>query len=236
MLCNSIRTRGFAVVDIPMDICAELEYALAQWKLMGEFRFPPPSGLEFGAWDGVYQRAYKNMKLIAAKNMKVITTELKERGHMGEEHHYKKLDDCNFDASFMNIFNYAHGKLCPHRDRCLVTIVYRQNDSSFIEDKLMKSMWCEEPVTKNWVNIDNEIRGKNGKACLLVGDELSYLTQSYLPAALHCVLHSPYRNIEQQENDLLGIKHHNRHNDRMSIALILSSASITKFIDNSIDI
>ena len=29
-----------------------------------------------------------------------------------------------FGTSFINFFNYQHGFLAPHRDRCLVTIVY----------------------------------------------------------------------------------------------------------------
>ena len=29
-----------------------------------------------------------------------------------------------FGTSFVNFFNYDHGFLAPHRDRCLVTIVY----------------------------------------------------------------------------------------------------------------
>ena len=33
-------------------------------------------------------------------------------------------DIAPFDTSFVNFFNYKHGFLGPHRDRCLVTVVY----------------------------------------------------------------------------------------------------------------
>lgn len=43
-------------------------------------------------------------------------------------HLHKHLDYSQ--SSFMNLFNYKYGHLAPHRDRCLVTVVYTHSRSS----------------------------------------------------------------------------------------------------------
>jgi len=142
-------------------------------------------------------------------------------------------------SSFMNLFNYNYGLLAPHRDRCLVTVVYTHTNPSVNTEPLVsdevKNLWCLKPgetesEIKSWQSIDSLVVSpeRQHSVCLHVGEELSALCEHRLPAALHCVQVDPTR-VETPTSH----KTPNASN-RLSAALILSSDDISAIVEDEL--
>jgi len=142
-LLQSIRARGFAVRPLSLAAQGVLGPALRSWEAQGQFRFPPvsehPPGIE--DWPAQYQRAFDEHMTIATGAFADILGELERSEGLPQRlralrssltpppgasscpHHAAALRS-KFSTSFINFFNYRHGFLAPHRDRCLITVVY----------------------------------------------------------------------------------------------------------------
>lgn len=189
-------------------------------------------------------QSYKNLIGIAKDCFKQLLIEFKESAsetaHIDRVNHIVNLHT-NIDyseSSFMNLFNYDYGHLAPHRDRCLVTVVYtqpRRVELTGGKGKL-KNLWClqpgtEEDTARNWQSIDQLVAtpGNQHNVCLHVGEELSALCNYQVPAALHCVLVDPTQAVTSVPNSLKS-----QGDNRFSAALILSSNDISAIVEETL--
>jgi hypothetical protein len=189
---------------------------------------------------------------IAKDCFKNLMMELKEStfsgtSHMEEVKHILKLHD-QLDytqSSFMNLFNYDYGHLAPHRDRCLVTIVYTHQrcahiaSSSESNHHQKKNLWCLQPGgdeknAKSWTSIDDLVppptststqQHQQHSVCLHIGEELRALSNFQLPAALHCVQVDPTTSCGSGSCSTV-------HHNRLSAALILSASEISAIVED----
>jgi hypothetical protein len=177
------------------------------------------------------------MLLLELRDSSIFTTSHTNRAKQLLQQH----DSIDYSkSSFMNLFNYSYGHLAPHRDRCLVTVVFTKPHDSHdnTSDKhLHKNLWCLEPHLdqyniKNWTSIDilSEKVGSSS-VCLHVGEELSVLYDHKLLPALHCVQVDPTATEKPPTHEHRhGDTHYRKHN-RLSAALILSAADISAMVE-----
>lgn len=172
------------------------------------------------------RQSYQNLIATAKECFKELLIELKEcttistsQTDRDRARHILALhDQLDYSqSSFMNLFNYQYGHLAPHRDRCLVTIVFtlpphaqppsRRDDAcatpprhSTIKNSSYKNLWCLAPQQEenssdihSWTSIDALVAkpGSQHSVCLHVGEELRTLYNGQIPAALHCVQADP---------------------------------------------
>lgn len=237
-----LKTMGFRTLQITPSAALLFENTLQEFSNTKRFRFPPQEGATFDSWPQPYKDSYFQMESIARSCFSGLVSELDELGATGEV----ELDEClkrkdiSFETSFMNIFNYKYGYLKPHRDRCLVTIVYRQyldaqmgqNEMTNAETDLpaTKTLWSHDidfTASENkcrWINVDNSLCSAKNQACMFIGEEMSALCGHYLTANEHCVTENPnlpYCNTSGSQIN------------RMSLALVLSSPTISNYIEKS---
>lgn len=198
---------------------------------------------------------------IAIDCFKALLVEMKENEMIPSSHKDKVREvleiqkELDFSqGSFMNLFNYHHGHLAPHVDRCLVTVVYtfqlnsETRSKKFTSSSQRKNLWCHVPGQnvediKNWASIDKLVTSpddcdddRQHSVCLHVGEELSTLSGGHLPAALHCVQcdpTSPPVPIEHKagsQRDIIAQT--SAFSNRLSAALILSSADVSALIED----
>ena len=154
VILQALRTRGFAVRTIAPSAKAVLAPALRSWQAQGQFRFPPvienPPGVS--EWPRLYKRSFVEHMAIATQAFADILDELEHerseglparlqalraalvpRGdHVASRQRRAVPRHDALSTSFINFFNYQHGLLAPHRDRCLITIVYTIVQVSFM--------------------------------------------------------------------------------------------------------
>jgi hypothetical protein len=142
-LLESIRSRGFAVRKISRATQCELTPALHSWLTRAEFRFPPvvEKPPPVSAWPNEYRASFHTLMRLAVGAFADVLDELEVERKGRAERLPARLqafraslspalqssrgnDIAPFDTSFVNFFNYKHGFLGPHRDRCLITVVY----------------------------------------------------------------------------------------------------------------
>ena len=146
LLLPSIRSRGFAVRKISPATQSELSPALHSWSTRAEFRFPPvvEKPPPVSTWPHEYRVCFNTLMRLAVGAFADVLDELEDERKGRAERLPARLqafrtslspalqssrgnaqgDITPFDTSFVNFFNYKHGFLGPHRDRCLITVVY----------------------------------------------------------------------------------------------------------------
>ena len=188
-------------------------------------------------------QSYQNLIGIAKECFKTLLLELIENKKIQKSFHERVQhiidihDNIDYaESSFMNLFNYDYGHLGPHRDRCLVTVVYTYQPNSFNEKSVTdnakkKNLWCltpgqEESTLGNWTSIDKLVIAPDMKnsVCLHVGEEMSALYDNHIHAAMHCVLPDPTKPPEYEKEVICS--------NRLSAALILSAADISTIVDD----
>jgi len=245
-LFGSVQKNGFALVRIPPSSAKQLDSSLQMFRMNETFRFPPPEGNPFTAWPDMHRESYRCLIDVAKDCFKTLLLEHKESSNAEKKSReradrilnlHKDLDYSQ--SSFMNLFNYNYGLLAPHRDRCLVTVVYTHTNPSVNTEPLVsdevKNLWCLKPgetesEIKSWQSIDSLVVSpeRQHSVCLHVGEELSALCEHRLPAALHCVQVDPTR-VETPTSH----KTPNASN-RLSAALILSSDDISAIVEDEL--
>ena len=237
---TSLQTRGFGVVRLDnCDDSSLLREALLRCKSMGEFRFPPVG--ESAHYKEEHKACFKVLFRITRQCLKALlgghrefqstTTPLFDAleesfspgyalfGDDEEENYPFGNDDAAFATSFFNIFHYDYGLLNAHRDRCLLTAIFVNQETT--EDLSRSALWVKG-ADDAWVNADAMV--ESNEVVILLGEEFQSLAESAglsLRAAEHCIRVDPKGpNLERA--------HHRADpatppkGNRMSAALILS--------------
>ena len=122
-----------------------------------------------------------------------------------------------FASSFFNLFNYDHGLLNTHKDRCLVTLAYRRR----AVDPVASALWVQARGGRWWSS--DALLGER-ELLVLIGEELEELSERAgcpLYAAPHAVRVDPTGpHIERAHHRPDPATPH--HGNRISAALILS--------------
>jgi len=237
---ESLNQNGFAVVHLEGDHDAgTLSTSLFQCRNMNEFRFPPIDGSV--QYLDAHMECFKVLFRITRCCLQALLMTSKEHNSAKEalldaleasfSPDYKLFfppgkdaqpfpsNDVAFSTSFLNIFNYDHGLLNTHRDRCLVTAISVNQNRAV--DAPKSALWVKGREGE-WVNTDALV-GDN-EVVILVGEELQKLAESLnVPvwAAEHCIRVDPHGpNLERA--------HHRsdpatpKTGNRLSAALVLS--------------
>lgn len=232
-----LKQNGFCQIRIPKKTTDLFEKTLNTFSASQTFRFPPQERMPFDAWPAIYKESYVNLEKIAQKCYFDLCFELSQLQVIKDKSSLS--GDITFETSFMNIFNYKYGFLKPHRDRCLVTIIYRQFSNAVVGQEVVKEDDNVNPNTKilwshdvsytptedkaHWINVDNMLCAEENQVCVFIGEEMSTLCGNYLTANEHCVTENP---------NLPYIVRNGNPSDRMSLAFVLSSPAISTYIEN----
>ncbi len=204
-LIRQLRQNGFALVRIE-DLKARslISAALDSAETMGTFRFPPHE--QKPVYSDVNRDCFRILFELTQVCLKALMTEfspdspavnkllLELRRSKGAQLFVDNPDEPflkgqEFSGSFFNIFDYDHGFLNTHRDRCLVTaIVVRRPD---IHPEKHSTLWVKG-VDGEWINADQLV--SSGDVIIFVGDDFHELSQeegSAIPAAEHCIRVNP---------------------------------------------
>jgi hypothetical protein len=242
----SLKRLGLVPLKVPVETTILFEKTLKSFSDAEKFRFPPQEGLPFNKWPDLYKECYTTLEDIGRTCYWELLAELSELQRENKVSLDPMLDQTNlsFDSSFMNIFNYKYGFLRPHRDRCLVTIIYRQFRETPLGTDVMRAKDTTQPASKilwshdvnfsptedtsNWMNVDNVLCAEENQVCMFIGEEMSALCGHYLPANEHCVTENPALAYS-------AVSNHSNASDRMSIALILSSPTVSSYMEKKMD-
>lgn len=237
-----LKRLGLVPIRIPAATADLFESTLQEFSSTKKFRFPPQEGATaFDAWPENYRHSYFKLERIARDCYFGLLNEL-----TGLKNSKFRLDPCllkkdtNFETSFMNIFNYQYGYLKPHRDRCLVTIVYRQFidspvgpdvvDGTDLTDPNTKILWSHDinvdrsDQRSRWINVDNALCSKKNQVCMFIGEEMSALCGNFVSPNEHCVTENPNFPYTADSKNI---------SNRMSLALVLSAPTISAYIENN---
>mmetsp|Transcript_41463 Transcript_41463/g.130610 ORF Transcript_41463/g.130610 Transcript_41463/m.130610 type:complete len:226 (+) Transcript_41463:284-961(+) len=198
-LVSSIRSRGFAVIPISHEVQTVLKTGLTTWSLEKKFRYPPvvehPPGLN--EWRKEYRDCYDSLLGIAAPCFHRLCTDLmhasddKNPVDLGKLRRHFDLESSTlltspqsvFTTSFMNLFNYRWGFLGPHRDRCLVTVIF-----TMTEERCSKRLWARrvsDGMQGEWFDVDKHT--DSSRVIVFAGEEMNKLTDGFIPAIEHSV-------------------------------------------------
>lgn len=230
---RQLQQRGFGALRLTQDEKMGLERAVAEFKSRGVFRFPSVEE-ESTVYSAAAKTGFNVLYAIAAHTGAAIADEV--RIHTGievdlvtEENTlalpaFAEGEDTPFTGagssrayihSFFNIFNYNHGTLNAHRDRCLVTAVYGSSSRSTQATHL----WAQTN-DQTWIDLDETVDSNH--LVLFTGEDLQDMTDGYFSAILHACRVDP-------TGPFLAHSFENRDPDaaptgnRQSLALVLSS-------------
>ncbi|MEE2960169.1 MAG: hypothetical protein VYA34_05445 [Myxococcota bacterium] len=237
---TSLRNNGFAIVQIDQNNETKLlRQSLTHCQDMGEFRFPPIG--EPAEYEKLHKACFRVLFKITRQCLKALLTNHDEFrsdhplletlaesfsdryrlfGHDGKDNYPFSNDQTAFAPSFFNIFHYDHGLLNTHKDRCLVTAIFVNQDANATSPR--SALWVKG-LSGDWVNTDALVQ--EDEVLILLGEEFQTLANSAgvpLWAAEHCIRVDPFGlDIERA--------HHRpdpatpKTGNRMSAALILSA-------------
>ena len=240
-LSNGLVNRGFALVRLDESTDSDLlRNALINFQELGEFRFPPVG--KQVKYQSEHKMCFKILFEVTRHCLKALLegnpsflasgtrlfSALKESfapnfvvfGPDGENNFPFTQEKEAFSTSFFNIFNYDHGLLNAHRDRCLVTAIFvnQQRQGSGAKSAL----WIKGS-DGSWSNTDALVA--DNEVVILLGEEFQELAKSVgLPfwAAEHCIRVDPHgpaiaRAHHRPDPDTLKI------GNRISAAFVLSN-------------
>ena len=237
---SSLSKEGFGIVQVDQNNeTTLLRQSLMHCQDMGAFRFPPIG--KPAEYEEVHKTCFRILFKITRQCLKALLTyhpEFRSQyplfeslaasfsdkyqlfGHDGKGNYPFQNDQTAFAPSFFNIFHYDHGLLNIHKDRCLVTAIFvNQNENA----RGPKSALWVKGRHGNWINTDALVQ--EDEVVILLGEEFQALAASAgLPflAAEHCIRVDPFgSDIERA--------HHRpdpatpETGNRMSAALVLSA-------------
>lgn len=211
-----------------------LDRAVAEFSGRGVFRFPSVDGESPVVYIAAAKMGFNVLYAIAARTGAAIVEEMKI--HTGKElclvteeddlalPAFGRGDDTPFTGkgssraythSFFNIFNYNHGTLNAHRDRCLVTAVYGSSSRS----KDATHLWAQT-YDQRWIDLDETVDRKH--VVLFTGEDLQDMSDGYYSATLHACRVDPTgpflaHSFEHRDPDASPT------GNRQSLALVLSA-------------
>lgn len=263
MMARQIQRIGFGVIRLDSDSKRVLRKAVSHFEQQNTFRFPPiPSSTE--EFSPKFTEEYKAcFNLLYSMGLHALCELLEavpftHRGSLPDARVAQQAASVPpftardsipfqshhsaFEGTFFNIFNYNHGSLNAHRDRCLMTLVWGEHSQPTLPD--YSRLWVQPPfsntgsasealigtATSPWIDAHRHIASlpDNGSGSdgviVFIGEELADATAGFYPAVQHCVRVHP----SDEQAQWLADSHHQRDpaaptiGNRMSVAMVFA--------------
>ena len=208
-LWDSLAHWGFARLQLPAGGAAlwALQSALDEMAAAAHFRFPPVEGptrysdAQRASFIALFQQSRAVLGALLgyapplAAAAPALTAALREAPAYDEALFSSPpeaplpfaSERQPFASSFFNLFNYDHGLLNTHKDRCLVTLAYRRRAA----EATASALWIQDRGGRWWSS--DALLGER-ELLVLIGEELEALAEQAgcpLYAAPHAVRVDP---------------------------------------------